>query len=770
MLGKLLKRRVPQIAGLYLAGSWGFVQFVDWAVGQYVLSPRLTNFVVVLLILLLPSVLLLAWRFGARGDDRWTRKESIAVPLNVVVAVTILFVVFRGEPLGAATTTVTVEDETGSEVQRVVPRDKFRRSVAMFFFENATGDTIHDWLRYGLPLATEMDLSQDMFIRVASPWSDAESRLLDELERAGFEDGLGAPLTLMRELALNQHVDVLLTGSLVHADSALVVESELYDVPRGRRIAGHTFEGTDPFELADGISEQLKRDLELPTLQIDEAEDLPAAEILTRSVSAYREFTLGMRALLDNDLTAAQRWLSGAAEEDPTFAWAQWTLSAAYYYGNQRTSAQGPREAALQHLYKLPERIRLQVLAMDYSLFQQKPEQALKAVRYLVELYPHDLEGRGLLAELHRERGEWEQQVEQLEAILSIDPSRHLLLEIGSIYQGKARYEEALGYFQRYAELFPGDHDSFVAIGELHRLTGEHELAETALEQALLLEPGDASVMAKLLRVNRDLGRFETAQEWAEKAVAARASPADRVEVYALLETLYYRQGRFAQVEENHPEYVAAVTESNFPLNVALIGGQSLALQYAYEVGREAAAFSRFDSLRAGLPPPWDDAFGFLYGVAAAEAGDLERAREELERADRGIAALGFEVAVQLTEYGSGRVNEQEGDCEAAVEAFRRALSRSPGDIRYLAALGRCQRDLGELEEAEATLQSVLKVVPAEAKVRYELALVYEEIGRRADAIQQLERATEIWKDADPDYRPAGRARAKLAELQATNS
>ncbi|MEE9576401.1 MAG: hypothetical protein V3W35_03230, partial [Gemmatimonadota bacterium] len=74
---------------------------------------------------------------------------------------------------------------------------------------------------------------------------------------------------------------------------------------------------------------------------------------------------------------------------------------------------------------------------------------------------------------------------------------------------------------------------------------------------------------------------------------------------------------------------------------------------------------------------------------------------------------------------------------------------------------------LGELEAAEATLQDVLRVVPADAKVRYELALVYEDMGRAAAAIEQLQAAAEIWKNAEPEFRPAQRAQTKLAELQA---
>jgi Tfp pilus assembly protein PilF len=57
-------------------------------------------------------------------------------------------------------------------------------------------------------------------------------------------------------------------------------------------------------------------------------------------------------------------------------------------------------------------------------------------------------------------------------------------------------------------------------------------------------------------------------------------------------------------------------------------------------------------------------------------------------------------------------------------------------------------------------------VTPAYPKARFQLALVYQEMGRTDDAIEQLQAALEIWKDADPEYIPAQVARAKLAELE----
>ena len=766
MLGELFRRRVPQIVGLYMVGCWGFVEFVDWAVEQYVLSPQITTFVVALVLLLLPSVMLLAWRFGAPGDDHWTRMESIAIPVNLVVAAAVLYVGFHGQYLGAATTTVLVEDEMGIEVERVVPRDELRRSVALFFFENETGDTTLNWLSHGLLYATEVDLSQDMFITVVSPWAD--DGLLRELQEAGFEEGVGAPLALQRKLAIDRHVDVILTGSLTSADSGLVVESELYDGPRGRLVARHTFSGADPFELADQMSDQLKRDLGLPTLQIEEAQDLPASEILTNSVGAFRQYALGLTAVLGSDFDTAERWLAGAAEEDPSFAWAQWSLAASYYFLNRPEEAATAAQAVHQHIYKLPERYQLAFRTVDYLYFRQKPEQAFKTARYWVELYPQDLEGRGLLAVLYEIRGQWEEQIAQLEAILSIDPTRQdLLKEIGRVHEGHGQYDMALGYLERYAELFPSDHESFVSIGEVRRIMGEHEMARSAFERALLIEPGEATVMTKLLRLERDLGNFEVAHEWAEKALAASRGPEDRLEANDFLETLYYRQGMFGRVEDTYPQIVAAAAESEGPFS-AFTTAQALALQAAHEVGRKGFALQQIDSLRAGLPSPFDDLFGVMYLIPLARSGDVERARAELERVNQGIAALGYEAFKSYAAYGTGLISEQEGDCPAAVASYRQAVSLEPGSLDFASALSRCERKLGELEAAEATLQGVLKVVPADAKARYELALVYEDMGRDADAIEQLEVAADIWKNADPDYRPAQRAQAKLAALRAS--
>jgi hypothetical protein len=62
---ELFRRRIPQILGAYLIASWAVLEFADWAVNRYLLSPYLVDFAFALLALMAPSVLLLAWFHGA---------------------------------------------------------------------------------------------------------------------------------------------------------------------------------------------------------------------------------------------------------------------------------------------------------------------------------------------------------------------------------------------------------------------------------------------------------------------------------------------------------------------------------------------------------------------------------------------------------------------------------------------------------------------------------------------------------------------------------
>jgi hypothetical protein len=57
----LLSRRVPQILGGYLAASWVIIEFMDWLVKRYTISPHLVEFCLIALVAMIPTILMLAY-------------------------------------------------------------------------------------------------------------------------------------------------------------------------------------------------------------------------------------------------------------------------------------------------------------------------------------------------------------------------------------------------------------------------------------------------------------------------------------------------------------------------------------------------------------------------------------------------------------------------------------------------------------------------------------------------------------------------------------
>ena len=91
---------------------------------------------------------------------------------------------------------------------------------------------------------------------------------------------------------------------------------------------------------------------------------------------------------------------------------------------------------------------------------------------------------------------------------------------------------------------------------------------------------------------------------------------------------------------------------------------------------------------------------------------------------------------------------------------------------RYL--LGRAYLANGQLAEAvEMFTQALsryfddrLRSAGANVKAYYYLGIAYEESGWTDKAIEQYETFLNIWKDADPEIKEIGEARARLAKLR----
>jgi len=766
---KLLQRRVPQIVGAYFAGSWILLEFTDWAVRQYALSPALTNFVVTTLLLLLPTVAVLAWRHGAPGEDRWTKTDAAVIGLNMVTAGGILVMAFSGQELGAVTTVRLLEDDDGNTVERVIPKAAFRRDLIVWDFDNESGDPDLDWLRSGLWMGLMQDLSQDPFV---TPIDIDDPRVRQPLAEAGFETPHDVPLALKRQLSEARGVGHFLEGELLDGDGdTLVVRTRLYETRNAREVGAHTYRGTDPLEIVDRVSVDVRRDLGIPEWQIEESVDLPAAEMLSNSPEAFRALSGYRVANYRNQLAEARAAAEAAIEIDPTFASAHAaSASASLLLGDQAAARDGIAEA-LRHAYRLPERSRLLLRMLDRMLFRMDPAGALQTGSYWTELYPQDPLARHLLAATYEMQGNVDGQITQYRALLAMDSTDpRSLQEIAGAFRGKQSYDSALVYYTRLAGLQPTDVQTRLDIAATQASLLRFDEAREELERARIAAPDDPDVLNRLTRLDMQQGRYEDAARHLEEMSTLARTPQQRGLVAGAEATYFYNLGQYGGLLEAHGRRLEALGEYLAPISAVLTLYDSEALTYAAAWGREAYALAHIDSLRASVEEPWS----LLLDVPAVQIhldlGDIESARESLAALRALNEAFGGEESVRTARivWVEGRIAElEDGDCGRALQSYEAARDLLPQSSTYRAWLAICLTSLERWEEAEGEAAWLLERFPGSAMVRLIAAWYYSARSRTADAIAELEIAVDYWSTADPDYEPAREARSLLEELRA---
>jgi len=133
-------------------------------------------------------------------------------------------------------------------------------------------------------------------------------------------------------------------------------------------------------------------------------------------------------------------------------------------------------------------------------------------------------------------------------------------------------------------------------------------------------------------------------------------------------------------------------------------------------------------------------------GAVLVASGEQGRAR--IGQAPTKSVLLRPRDAVQWTLFYSGAIssadyqllNETPARLRTIADAARTRSVTSPGDVPNLLLLARAEHDLGDKKKAEEALVAALAAEPANAEVQADLAWIYLETNRTAQAIELLER------------------------------
>ncbi|HSG67597.1 MAG TPA: tetratricopeptide repeat protein, partial [Bacteroidales bacterium] len=753
----LWKRRVIQITGIYLVLSFLMRLGTEMIVRKYMLSPHLVNLVWFMLISLIPSIILISYFHGRKGVSRWTKIELVGLPVNIIAAFIVLFLLFKGKEMGAITTTLKIQDEDGKEVERLVLKNEFRKKILIFNLNNITGDTALDYLQYGIPEMLQQDLMQDLLLN-----AETIRKIFPQIIESGHKDGTGLSLTLMKRFADQMHKNYFIFGDFSREGADYILKLKLYETELTRFVSDIEVRDPSPFGLVDKLTPVLKKDLELPESQISLWPDLPVSEIFTSSEKALYYFSRAIVEEAESKWTKTNNSLERAIAEDNDFAIAHLYAALSFLNTGDVDKANLHLQSAINLLDKLSDRQKF-VAKYVYYVLGQEPEKALAVLKMWIELYPDDMVAHESLAQRYAVKNMVKEALAEYKEILRLDPERYEVMStLGGFYLRLGEYDSSLVYYEKYASALPKQTESYRNLGRYYRTTGNMEMAGEYYQKALLMADMSemASIKIDLANIALLSGDFEKALQGYSDALNDSRNSEDSGQVYQALYSYYHIRGQADKALEYYEKKLEKFKTYVAPRDYIVF--QVFNMEVYVDAGETEKALRILDDLSARLSPPLHNIVPIGYMFLYAETGDIEKAQEAMEGAEELAKGFGEEVMMNNIYYAQAKISELQGNYADAIQNYNKYLSSNANNYTVYIGIARCYRLMKEYAKAEEEILIPLKYRPFIPEVNYEAALIYFDLGEKEKGMELLERTVDIWQDADEDYSKARQAKQKL--------
>jgi tetratricopeptide (TPR) repeat protein/tRNA A-37 threonylcarbamoyl transferase component Bud32 len=692
---------------------------------------------------------------------RWALPAAIGAALVVVAAMAVLF--FRGQPLATA--------------------GDGRRSVAVFYFDNLTGDPQLDWLRTGLTDMLVTNLSQSPGLRVLGT-----SRLYQLLDETGHRDDRTMSAPIVASVARKAQTGTALVGSFVRAGSQLRIQASLQDPKSGEVIASERVEGNAEsglFALVDELTGRLRKRLEAPSMvrladrRHGSWKEKKLEEVTTSSMEAFKAYLEGSRLHDRLQEKEAQAYFEKAVRADPGFAMALAKLSIVQGNLGNVDKARAYSAKALEKAVSLPPAERYYIEGRHYSLDPATIEKAIAAYQKAVDEAPHHTAARNNLAQLLLEMQRYP------EALVHLEELRRRGMTFPGSYMSLAQAEVATGHPDRarqalaeYAAEHPDRAAGYENLGYFELTQDRIDAALAAFDKAAALHPPDP--------IKVELGRFVAhalRDDWKGAEAAARRlqasdEPRARWEGGASLAMASLYRGDVGEARRLAEE--GAVTGRTSQQRV---GAHLFRARIETDLGRHREALAEADraiSEKAAEPKLVSEGHA-VRALCLARLGRQREAEKSQAEVNAFLATIPPTLGKPMRLHLQGELALARGDHAQAREMLKKAaalapvdtLTMDPGPVLIHYGLARTALEEGDLDEARVALRKVVEAGPPRVSTPIPyvrslalLASLEERSGRSADARRLYERYLGYWKDGQIDRAEVARAGQRLAALR----
>jgi serine/threonine-protein kinase len=281
------------------------------------------------------------------------------------------------------------------------------------------------------------------------------------------------------------------------------------------------------------------------------------------------------------------------------------------------------------------------------------------------------------------------------------------------------------------AELDDKVASTYVALAQVHDLTGNHDLAIQEFQRAAELDPRDAEAVSGLARSYFNEGKNGEAETAYRRAAALRP---DDWKGYNALGIFY---ATTARSREAIPQFQRALQLT--PDNAAVYGNLANAYMDLGDAASEAAAEAALK--RSIAINPTYAAYGnmgFLYLNEHRFAESIEATRKAIE-----LNGESYDLWSNLTAGYEWLKNPTQASAARArtIALLEDAVKQRPQDAEARALLAVLLAKNGQRDQALDGIGISLALSPKNQYVLSQVADAYEVLGDRADAIRYLEEA-----------------------------
>jgi Flp pilus assembly protein TadD len=270
--------------------------------------------------------------------------------------------------------------------------------------------------------------------------------------------------------------------------------------------------------------------------------------------------------------------------------------------------------------------------------------------------------------------------------------------------------------------------------------------AQSALQQAQAVWPGNNSIAASLAREDMAAGHVDAAVQALAHFSPNPTTPLQELDAAAII----LLAGHRLVAAHN----AAAVAYKAHPsIHSILLLANTMQLE-----GRYKDVIALLDSKRKSYP----QSASFLVTLAESEydADMLDPARRDLER------SLELDRTLYQAHYVLGNVLMKQGDIDGASASYRTAISLAPDQPRTYYQLALALRARRDEAGEQALLEKAISIDSHYAAAHSELGRIYLNQNRLAEAVAELNSAIESNSTLEQPYNLLARAYERLGETE----